>query len=162
MSRGIANAKALWEVFHDKEPREEFDVVAPWPKAWGLSGEATRMYYRSDKWNHDGEYECYYHDHEGSVELWEPWGDQDWLCGKRTSPGSGIPCKTAAVLGYCLGWVLTNVDGVSMEVEFGDAEVYLCAVANGKTLFAVDVATDDVLAVWVGGSLDVLSDGIVG
>jgi hypothetical protein len=159
-----AKAEQLWRTFHDKEnPRELIEVLRPWPSAWGLSGEATRVYYLSDKWQRDGKQQAYYHDHEGGVELWEPWGSQEWLEQRRKSPARSLPCSDATVLGYCLGWELTKVGtGEELDIEFGDKDALLCAVPSGKALFVVDAKSGEVIAAFVGGSLAVKPEGIVG
>jgi hypothetical protein len=158
----LKQAEKRWTTFHDKEPREQIRIDSPWAKEWGLVGEATKVYYYSDKWEKDGEYIPYYHDHEGGVELWEPWGSQDWQERKKKKPCPSVPCAHGAVLGYCLGWELTTPDGEHLEVEFGDKEVFLCSTPGGKALFVVDPRSDEVLAVFCGGKLDVRKEGIVG
>jgi hypothetical protein len=96
------------------------------------------------------------------VELWEPCGVEDWQERRRKSPCPRVPCSHGAVLGYCLGWVLETPDGESLEIEFGDKEVLLCATPSGKALFVVDPKSDEVIAVFCGGKLDVHPEGIVG
>lgn len=158
----LKQAEDRWKLFHDKEPRRTIEVPAPWPKEWGLVGHATRVYYYSDKWEKDGEYIPYYHDHEGGVELWEPWGVEDWQEKRRKKPCPSVPCSHGAVLGYCLGWVIESLDGRSLEVSFGDKEVLLCSTPSGKALFVVDPKSKEVIAVFCGGKLDVRPEGIVG
>jgi len=157
-------AEKLWRTFHDKDsPDELIEVIRPWPAAWGLSGEASRVLYLSDKWQPDGDQQAYYHDHEGGVQLWEPWGTQEWLTQKKRSPSRSLPCKDATVLGYCLGWELEREDtNEHLDIEFADEEALLCAVPSGKVLFVVDIGSGEVIAVFVGGSLAVKPEGIVG
>lgn len=160
----LRQAKAVWERFHDKKPRKLVDVdVDPWPRRWGLSGEARRVYYLSDKWHQDGKWTAYYHDHEGGVRLWEPWGAQAWLTRQQERPVKGVPFSNGAVLGYCLGWVLRrDKDDVEVESEFDDRSVMLCASPDGRALFALAVKDQEVLALFEGGKLDVRPEGIVG
>jgi hypothetical protein len=160
----LRQAKKVWATFHDKDPRRLIEVNAnPWPKSWGLSGEARRVYYLSDKWHQDGKWTAYYHDHEGGVRLWEPWGAQDWLGRRTPAPARGVPFANGAVLGYCLGWVLRrDKDDVEVEAEFREREVMLCAAPSGRSLFALAVKDKEVLALFEGGRLDVRAEGIVG
>ena len=157
------NARELWRRFHDKDPREEIDYAEPnWPFQWGYSGEGLTVYYRSDKWSPDGKYTSYYHDHEGGVEIWEPKGAQEWIGELCEAPCSDLPCDSAAILGWCLGWDIECADGDARTVTFAEGKVYLCATPSGKALFALDKASGDVLAAWCGGSLGILPEGIVG
>jgi len=160
----LAAVKNRWSTFHQKEPRELIEIDAPWPKAWGYVGEAVRVYYLSDKWNEDGDFIPYYHDHDGGVELWEPWGAQDGMTDKCKSPARGIPCKQAAVLGYCLGWWLLDEDDPKKvdAVEFDEDEALLCSTASGKALFVVSLSDGKVIAAFTGGNLSVESAGIDG
>jgi len=161
--RSSKEAQALWRTFHDKEPREEIFLHNPgWPKAWGYSGEGLTVYYHSDKWNEDGDFISYYHDHEGGVEVWEPWGAQAWLERKKKRPCSGIPAVQCAVLGWCLGWDLRCADGVERTVEYAPGVVHLCGAPSRRVLFAVHKASGDIIAVWCGGKLDILPEGIDG
>jgi len=58
---------------------------------------------------------------------------------------------------------LVKVDtGEELDIEFGDEETLLCAVPSGKALFVVDTKSGEVIAAFVGGSLDVKPEGIVG
>lgn len=160
----LRQAKRVWSAFHDKEPRCLLEVSGnPWPEAWGYSGEATRVYYLSDKWHQDGKWTAYYHDHEGGVRLWEPWGAQPWLANEAVAPAPGMPFRNGAVLGYCLGWILRRQhDDVEVEAEFDDGTVLLCAAPNARTLFAITTKQEEVLALFEGGKLDVKPEGIVG
>jgi hypothetical protein len=158
----LKKAEERWRIFHAKNPRERIEVPAPWPREWGLVGTATRVYYYSDKWEKDGDFVPYYHDHEGDVQLWEPWGSQDWQTKKRKRPCPSVPCSHGAVLGYCLGWELKTPEGEKLEVEFDDTEVLLCSTPSGKALFVVDPKDGSVIAVFCGGKLDVRKEGIVG
>lgn len=164
MRSNTSAARKLWMSFHGKDPREEYSIKASWPDKWGYTGEGVTVYYRSDKWKRDGQFDCYYHDHEGEVELWEPAGAQDWHEELRKAPVQGLPCKTAAVLGYCLGWDVKR-EGDSQHVysvEFGDTSMLLCAPPGGRSLFVVSQRSKDVIALFCGGSLDIRPEGIVG
>lgn len=156
-------AHALWRTFHAKEPREEIFLQNPgWPRSWGRSGEGLTVYYRSDKWNEDGDYVSYYHDHEGGVQVWEPWGAHAWLEDKRKRPCAGIPALQCAVLGWCLGWDIRCTDGETRTVEFSEGTVRLCGTPSRKALFAVHESSGDIIAVWCGGKLNILPEGIDG
>jgi len=158
----VSKAAKKFRTFHQKDPREVLEFKKdPWPKKWGLSGRATRIFYRSDKWERDGKFVDYYHDHGDGVKLWEPLGYQCWL--EESSPGRGIPCKYATVLGYCLGWEIDrNGDQEHMAVEFGDEELLLCCTPSGKVLFVLDQNLPEVIAVFKGGDLSVEAEGIDG
>jgi len=160
----LRRSLGLWETFHDKEPRQLLEVEKnPWPRSWGRSGEALRVYYLSDKWHQDGKFTAYFHDHEGGVKLWEPWKAQPWLTQKQPRPVQGMPYSNGAVLGYCLGWVIRRCgDGEELQVEFKEGAVLLCAVPSGRALFAMAVKDEEVVALFAGGKLDVKSEGIVG
>lgn len=102
-SPDLSEAIRTWCMFHKKdEPRELIDVNIPWPAAWGYAGAATTVYYNSDKWEPDGEFTKFYHDHGGGIGLWHPTGLFSWLGGTPQAPLGRLP-TAVTVLGFSLG-----------------------------------------------------------
>lgn len=126
MTRVRANAKKLFETFHDKpagtpvypfegsdEGEKVFDArLAP----MCCAGHAVRVMYRSDKWEEPGVTHDYYHDHDrGKVKLWLP--------AKRGQKAEKFPYEwpeAVTHLGECINWFYqpdgAGVDGI-IEVE---------------------------------------------
>ncbi len=152
-------AQDVWELFHAKDARELIKVPKGWPKQWGLAGRCLRSFYRSDKWNRDGDFDDYYHDHGSEIYVYEPWGVEEWLV-PSDPPIKRFPAS-GAVLGYSLGWILERVDdGKTIEAEMYE-DTYLCADPEGLYLFTVEPSVG-VTALFCGSGLHIKDVGIVG
>ena len=158
-------AQRAWEIFHSKKPTAARDIklkgkAREWPKQWGYSGKVKTIYYASDKWEKDGEYVNYYHDHGKGIGCWMPAGTESWLT-KQRLPVKEFP-QSVSVLGYCLGWDYTRPKGSKMyraKQETGDE--LLCCFPNRKTLVVVS-PRQGVVALVSGPGLVVEARGIVG
>lgn len=155
----VRKARSVWETFHAKDSREELTVAHPWPEQWGLAGRAIRSFYSSDKWNKDGQFDDYYHDHSDGVQVWEPWGSHNWLEPIDLPSYIRIP-DAGAILGYSLGWIIEKPDGTNAEAELYE-DTFLCADPDGEFLFTVDPYLG-VTALFCGTSLRIRNVGIVG
>jgi hypothetical protein len=90
-------------MFHKKSrPRELIDVSIPWPAIWGYAGTATTIFYDSDKWEPDGKFTKFYHDHGGGIGLWHPVELFSWLDATPVAPIGRLP-SAVTVLGFSLG-----------------------------------------------------------
>lgn len=158
----MATAEELWETFHRKNPRKRIKVNAPWPQKWVEVGKAETTYYASDKWQEDGDYQRYYHDHDSkTVRCYEPAGTTSGV--KEGTKTTAAPVKSfpseAAVLGYFMG---ADVRAPSGQLYRSSPEkgTLLCAFPNGKAIFAL--AEGRVVALFAGRGLSVKSAGICG
>jgi len=161
----LKRARAVWKLFHAKEPTPAKDVhlsgkASEWPTRWGYCGRVKTIYYASDKWEDDGDYVNYYHDHGKGIGCWLPAGAESWLTSQRL-PVKKFP-QSVSVLGYCLGWDYQRAGGNRMyraEPETGDE--LLCSFPNRKTL-VVASPRQGVVALVSGPGLVVEARGIVG
>jgi hypothetical protein len=160
-----AMAQKAWEMFHAKKAKPAEDIhlkgkARDWPTQWGYSGTVKTIYYASDKWEKDGDYLNYYHDHGKGIGCWLPKGTEPWLTSKQL-PFQGYP-EALTVLGYCLGWDYQRPGSSQMfraEQETGDE--LLCSFPNRKTL-AVVSPRQGAVALVGGPGLIVEARGIVG
>lgn len=158
-------AQRAWEIFHAKEPTSARDInlegrARDWPKKWGYCGKVSTIYYASDKWEKDGDYVNYYHDHGQGIGCWMPAGTEPWL-GSKKMPVRSFP-QSVSVLGYCLGWDYARPGEPGMfraSQETGDE--MLCCFPNRKTLVVVS-PSQGVVALVSGPGLVVEARGIVG
>lgn len=161
----IERARQAWELFHDKPPRPAKDIhlhgaARDWPKKWGFGGKMKTVYYASDKWEKDGDFINYYHDHGKGVGFWMPKGEEPWLGSKRM-PVRSFP-ESVAVLGYCLGWDYQRVGTDRMfRAAPEDGEELLCSFPDRKRLIVVHPERG-VVALISGPGLIVEARGIVG
>lgn len=161
----LAQAREVWELFHDKAPTPAEDIhlkgaARQWPSSWGYGGEMETVYYASDKWEPDGDFINYYHDHGKGIGFWMPQGEESWLGSKRL-PVRGLP-ESVAVLGYCLGWDYKRVGTDRMfRATPDDGEELLCSFPNRKHLIVVHPSRG-VVALISGPGLVVEARGIVG
>jgi hypothetical protein len=154
-----------WELFHGKDFKG--DIIRPnkrvrrWPKLWGYAGPAKTIFYRSDKWYEDGQFDYYYHDHKDGIGLWQPRNTYKWL-EDDSLPKEARPLpQHATVLGECWGWVVERHDtGELVEAASMPDDLWCCA-PDGRMLFAFS-PTDGVLCVIAGPGLRVEPRGVVG
>jgi len=158
----LKKATSVWKLFHKKSsPRELIDIAGdPWPEKWAYAGEARTTYYRSDKWQDDGDYAKYYHEHEGGVSLWHPSGLFDWLDENRKQPSIRIP-KAVAVLGYAVGVEVKRHDTGKVVQAYPERSSYLICSPNGRVLWIIE-PSGGVAALICGKGLHVEPCGIVG
>ena len=160
-----ALAQKAWEIFHAKTPEPSKDIrlqgkARNWPTKWGYCGKVHTIYYSSDKWEEDGNYINYYHDHGKGIGCWLPKGSEPWLTSKRM-PIKKFP-QSVSVLGYCLGWDYERPDEKGLfraEQETGDE--LLCCFPNRKSLVVVS-PRQGAVALVSGPGLVVEARGIVG
>lgn len=158
----LSKATAVWKLFHKKpEPHELIEMTVSWPAAWEYAGEAVTTYYRSDKWEDDGNYFRYYHDHNrGKIGIWHPagmlpWASQSPAAPRFTEPGS------VAVLGYSMGVDVKRHDTGKEQRMFTERGAYLVSSPNRKHLWIVE-PTNGIVAMIAGPGLVVNPEGICG
>ena len=159
---GRKEAVEKWKEFHDKiEPGKEYTIEAPggfYPKTWAYGGLVTTCFYRSDKWEPNGKFNQYYHDHGRGIRCWHPWGMFGHCQRKR--PGISKFPDTLTVLGFSQGWDVKTPDGLELTYTPEKGE-WLCCYPDGSAL--VVVAQDGkMIALFEGQGLRVESRGIVG
>lgn len=158
----LDKALNIWKRFHSKNPREIITVKgkgAKWPSKWGVSGTVTQTLYASDKWNRDGDFDEYYHDHgPGTIYCWEPVDAQSWVEAEST------PFKqptVLAVLAKSQGWTMNRVDTGEQVQASVAKDCLLCCDPEGTTLFILNPRTG-FEAVIYGDGLTVEREGICG
>jgi hypothetical protein len=155
-----SKAYEAWSTFHQKlQPSKEFDVNNPWPKEWQYAGIVTVTFYTSDKWNVEGDYVGYYHDHSKGVGCWQPKGSNSWLINKRL-PIKSFP-ESAAVLGFSDGWIIERVGTGEILQAVPSKSAMLCCFPDKKTLFCLE-KRKGVTAIFHGPNLHIEDRGIVG
>jgi hypothetical protein len=160
-SAAIAKATAVWKLFHKKpEPHELIEMTVTWPTAWEYAGEAVTTYYNSDKWEQDGNYIKYYHDHEGRISIWHPAGMFDWTAKAPRPPRFKQP-KAVAVLGYSLGVDVKRHDTDKVRKAIAVRGARLVASPDRKRLWIVEEGVG-LVAMIAGPGLAVEAQGIVG
>lgn len=154
----------VWKDFHDKDNAklvQSFTGVA-WPSSWDRIGRCITIYYASDKWEPDGRFINYYHDHGSSISIWMPRGMTEY--GSRGKPPVRRWPSSGAVLGKCLGWEFDpEVEGSEVVEAFparGEHPL-LCSFPNRKVLFVYE-PSKGVIALVEGPGLVVESRGVVG
>lgn len=158
----VERAAAVWKLFHKKRaPREMIRVNLAWPKDWEYAGEAVTTYYRSDKWEKDGKFIKYYHDHEGGkISIYHPAGKLGWTSNSK-KPASFTPPASVAVLGYSLGVDVKRHDtGKVTHVGFPRGS-YLVASPDRRHLWVVE-KDQGIIAMITGPGLRVNPEGICG
>jgi hypothetical protein len=157
---GAATAVSVWKLFHKKDnPREFIEVKDPWPDAWGYAGKARTVYYASDKWQDDNEYDHYYHHHGANIRVWHPAGSHPWLADEPKCEVE--PPDDAAVLGKCIALDVERHDTGEVERATPSREALLVCSPDRRWLFVVDPAAGVVAAIH-GEGLTVEARGIVG
>ena len=159
---GVKAASSVWKLFHKKPaPRELIKVKILWPTKWEYAGEAVTTYYNSDKWEDDGKFTKYFHDHEGhNISIWHPAGMFDWTTAAPKPPRFKYP-PAVAVLGFSLGVDVKRHDGEKMRKAIPERDSYLVAAPDRKHLWIVEPA-QGITAMIAGPGLIVEARGIVG
>jgi hypothetical protein len=151
----VRKGLSLYETFHARPPDfvTALDSAIQLPEWLGVSGQALRIWYASDKWRKDGEAGLYVHPYESTVYLCEPWRE-----GLRRLPS---PRATVLVLlGLC----------VAVEVKRGAGDIAypvlpdvteLCATEDGRSLVLLDRSTG-ILGAIVGEKQRITDRGIEG
>ena len=150
-----------WREFHQKdEPKKEIDLPAKnfWPKRWSYAGLVSTCYYRSDKWEKDGKFNRYYHDHGKGIRCWHPYGL--FQGGVRKSPLIPKFPHVLTVLGFSIGWDLNTPDGNELSYSPEKGEM-LCCFPDGKVLVVVS-EDGKLVALFEGHGLKIKDVGIVG
>jgi len=152
-------AERHFTMWHQKNPHELLEATVQFPAQVACVGEATQTCYGSDKWHKDGDFEEYFHDHDGGVKVYMASDDGDVdtrrilhvrsLDGELAMP---ILAKTREI-------TYRMADGRKRTLRFTDAPM-LCCTPDKKTLAIFSSKLGPILI--RGGKMLVTKRGIVG
>lgn len=158
-------AKHLFEVFHQYEPIKvgEFGRGFCIPREVLYVGDATKMFYTSDKLNpetsEDEGWISYYHDHKKGVRMYvtDETRKGEW----RRVPKWIWGADALVRLGDCDGFTYVDFDGNIKEAEATGVKPEWYCTSSGKALLVIQSKRKVLAIVW-GGKLDVEDRGVVG
>jgi len=158
-------AEQLYQMWHDKVPKQQFEEVLDFPRKVFEVGLATHIIYESDKWEKDGEFVRYIHKFTSLPTLYAENGavlPEDVMpVGETKTPRlMGVPSVDGSYGFPVLARVLALrwTDGyVSRKINFKSYKPVMSCSVNQKTLV---IFADEILLIH-GGTMVVSAPGIL-
>lgn len=158
-----SKAEQVWRTWHQKNPRELHEVEYDFPEEVFSIGLAETIIYASDKWEDDGDFYDYVHEHETGAEVFTTDGT-----GRRASVksllGTRQDLKTGELSLPMLGMVkelivMPHDADAKHSLKFKEKPILSCSL-DRKTLIIFSESKGPIFV--RGGRMVVTERGIVG